>query len=83
MINYIELLKSASIVGVATLITGASLQGAYTVTGFTPPAPIFWFFTGFSAYLAIEGAEHVIGRELITNKGHALSSRKRKRRRLK
>jgi len=68
----LNLLKTAAIVGTATLITGAGLQGAYRATNYYPPTPVFYFFTGFLAYLAIEGVEHLSGHELISDSGHAL-----------
>jgi hypothetical protein len=44
----------ATAVGAATLITALGLQKAYKVFDFYPPKPVFYFFTGVLAYVALD-----------------------------
>lgn len=64
-----DLIKDSAIFGIGTLASAALLQTSYEKTGFYPPKAVFWFFTGFGGYLAVEAVEHLIGRELIEASG--------------
>jgi hypothetical protein len=65
------ILRDAAIIGLGVTASAAALQGMYKVTNFYPPAPIFWFFSGFGGYLAIEAAEHFyFKKELIQETQH-------------
>lgn len=75
-----EIIKNAAIVGAATVVTGYTLQGFYALTGFVPPAGVFYFFAGLGAYFVVEGAEHYIfKKELLSENTHALPSRSRRK----
>jgi len=73
----LNILRDATVIGVASLASAATLQGLYKVTNFYPPAPVFWFFTGFGAYLGLEALEHLLGKELLLeaagSSGHTLT----------
>ena len=48
-----KMLTDSALTGVATLASGALLTKLYDVTNFHPPSPVFWFFIGFNATLAV------------------------------
>jgi len=48
-----KMLADSALTGVATLASGALLTKLYDVTNFHPPSPVFWFFIGFTAQLAV------------------------------
>ena len=70
-IMMIPILRSAAIVGASTLASAFALQKLYQVTGIYPPEPVFWFFSGFTAYAVIEAVEHLTGKEVLEI-GHQL-----------
>ncbi|RJR09561.1 hypothetical protein C4588_04750 [Candidatus Parcubacteria bacterium] len=63
-----QLLIDSTIMGGATLVSALALQKLYKVTRFYPPSPVFWFFMGFNAQLAIG-----LGRQLLQSSPPALS----------
>lgn len=69
----IPILKGAALVGASTLASAVALQKLYKVTNFYPPKPVFWFFSGFTAFVIIEAVEHLTGKEIL-EAGHQLPS---------
>ena len=57
--------KGAAILGAGTLGAAIALQFLYKVTDFYPPNPVFWFFSGVTAFMLLQGAERLTGKELI------------------
>ena len=58
--------KGAAILGASTLGAAIALQQLYKVTDFYPPKPVFWFFSGVTAFLLLEGAERISGKDLVS-----------------
>lgn len=52
-----EILIKSTIIGATTFGSALLLQKLYKITNFYPPKPVFWFFIGFNANLALELAE--------------------------
>ena len=48
-----KILTDSALTGVATLASAMVLKQLYKVTSFYPPDPVFWFFIGFNAQLAV------------------------------
>lgn len=66
-----EILQGALVLAVATAASAALVKA---VCPKYQDTPVFWLAIGATSYLGLEAVEHVIGRELVTNKTHLLPS---------
>ena len=48
-----KIITDSALTGGATLASAMLLQQLYKTTNFYPPKPVFWFFIGFNAQLAV------------------------------
>ncbi len=66
-----EILQGALVLSVSTAASAALVQALCPVYKDTP---VFWLAIGATSYLGLEAVEHLLGRELVTNKTHLLPS---------